>query len=82
MNESLLKEYNPDKSLYTYVFKRKRKPKMQQKIRVSFKAQTLSWRTWMNLYSEYVNKTQWIILIWLVCFWIYAPEESPKKQVT
>lgn len=38
MNESLLKEYNPDKSLYTYIFKRKRKPKMQQKIRVSFKA--------------------------------------------
>ena len=38
MNESLLKEYNPGTSLYTYIFKRKRKPKMQQKIRVSFKA--------------------------------------------
>lgn len=46
MNESLLKEYTPDKSFYTYVFKRKRKPKMQQKIRESFKAQTLSGRTW------------------------------------
>lgn len=42
MTKSLLKEYNPDKSLYTHIFKRKRKSKMQQKIRVSFKAQTLN----------------------------------------
>lgn len=53
MNESLLKEYN---LISIYVHTNLGDKNKVKDITVSFKAQTLNWRTWENSHGGYMNE--------------------------